>query len=223
MNNDLPIVIFGNNHFASLVAYYLAQDTRRQVAGFTVDRAYLSNSHHEGLPVVPFEELESFYPPKDYELLISVGFLSINRIRRERFILAKKRGYRFANYISSRASVWPDLKIGENCMIFEHTTIQPFVSIGDNVIIRCGASIGHHNTIASHSFIASQANFGGNINLGEQVFVGLGSVLKNGLTIAPRTLIGAGAIMVANSESDKVYVGNPARCLTNVSSSEVTY
>ena len=222
MNKDLPVIIFGNNKFASLAAYYLAKDTRRRVAGFTVDRAYLCNSHHEGLPVVPFEELESFYPPKDYELLISVGFSAINRIRRERFIQSKKRGYRFANYISSRASIWPDLQIGENCMIFEHSIVQPFVSIGDNVIIRCGASIGHHNTIASHSFIASQANLGGNINLGEQVFIGLGAVLKDGITIAPRTLVGAGSVLISNTESDKVYVGNPARYLINSSSSEAS-
>ncbi|TAN68259.1 MAG: acetyltransferase [Methylobacter sp.] len=215
------VVIFGNGALSSLAWYCLTHDSPWQVKAFTVDRAYLQDPVHEGLPVAPFEDLASLYPPSEVDLLIPLGYTQINGLRRERYLQAKAQGYSFISYISSRASTWPDLQIGENCLIYEHAIIQPFARIGDNVIIRSGAHISHHCEIGSHTFVAAGACFGGNVTVSEQAFVGLGAVLRDGLHLAERSFIGAGAVVVANTEADGVYVGNPAR-RSGRSSMEVT-
>ena len=51
------------------------------------------------------------------------------------------------HYVSSKASVWPGFKPGENCFILEDNTMQPFVVIGDNVTLWSGNHIGHHARI----------------------------------------------------------------------------
>lgn len=209
--DDRPVVIFGNLRSASLAWYCLLHDSPWKIAGFTVDQAYLASSHFEGLPLVPFETLEAHYPPGDYRLLIPMGYQRINGVRRARFEMAKQRGYAFVSYVSSRASVWPDLKIGENVLIYEHAIIQPFASIGDNCIIRSGAHISHHCAVASHAFVAAEVAMGGEGYVGEQAFVGVGAVLRDRIHIAERSFIGAGAVMVRDTEADGVYVGNPAR------------
>ena len=61
-------------------------------------------------------------------------------VREARFKAAKKMGYTCVSYVSSKATTWPDLDIGENCFIFEDNTIQPFVTIGDNCILWSGDS-----------------------------------------------------------------------------------
>lgn len=216
-----PVVIFGNSTFASLAWYCLTHDSPSQVEAFTVDRAYLQEPTHEGLPVVPFEDLPSHYAPSEVRLLIPLGYAHINSLRKERYLQAKALGYEFISYISSRASTWPDLKVGENCLIYEHAIIQPFARLGDNVIIRSGAHISHHCEVGSHSFIAAGACFGGNATTSEQVFVGLGAILRDGIHLAERSFIGAGAVVVANTEADGVYLGNPARKITK-SALEVT-
>ncbi len=205
------VVIFGNGTFASLAWYCLTHDSPWQVKAFTVDRAYIKNPTHEGLPVIAFEDLPSRYPPSEVRLLIPLGYAQINGLRRERYLQAKALGYGFVSYISSRAAVWPDLQVGENCLIYEHAIIQPFARIGDNVIIRSGAHISHHCVIGSHSFVAAGACFGGNVTVAEQAFIGLGAVLRDGLHLAERSFIGAGAVVIANTDADGVYVGNPAR------------
>jgi sugar O-acyltransferase (sialic acid O-acetyltransferase NeuD family) len=217
MKDDRPVVIFGNRSLASLAWYCLTHDSQHRVAGFTVDAAYCHTPLHEGLAVVPFEILESVFPPDAHLLLIALGTTRINGLRRERYEQAKARGYQFASYISSRASVWPDLQIGENCLIFEHAVIQPFATIGSNVIIRAGANIGHHCMVESHCFIATEATFGGNANIGEQTFIGLGAIVRDGLRIAERTLVGAGAVVITDTEADGVYIGNPAQRMTKSS------
>jgi sugar O-acyltransferase (sialic acid O-acetyltransferase NeuD family) len=206
-----PVVIFGNLRSASLARYCLAHDSACRVAGFTVDEAFRTSPRFEDLPLVPFESLEEYYPPGDYRLLIPMGFQRINGVRRLRYEQGKQRGYDFASYVSSRASVWPDLQIGENVLIYEHAIIQPFARIGNNCIIRSGAHVSHHCELADHVFVAAEAAMGGAGSVGEQAFVGLGAVLIDRIRIAERTFIGAGAVVVQDTLADGVYVGNPAR------------
>jgi acetyltransferase-like isoleucine patch superfamily enzyme len=96
-------------------------------------------------------------------------------------------------------------------MVYEGSIIQPFASIGNNVIIRSAAHISHHCHVADHVFVAAGVTLGGNAHVGEQSFIGVGAVLRDGLRIAERSFIGAGAVVVADTEPDGVYVGNPAR------------
>lgn len=205
------VVLFGMDSFASLAWFCLTHDSRYRVVAFTVDAAFLRAALHHGLPVVPFEELAAHYPPGQVRLLTPLGYHAINGVRRARYEQAKAWGYGFVSYVSSRASTWPDLQVGENCLIYEHAIIQPFARIGNNVIIRSGAHVSHHCQIADHAFVAAGATFGGNVTVGEQAFVGLGAVLRDGLDIAPRSFIGAGAVVLRDTEADGVYVGNPAR------------
>ncbi len=207
----MDVVLFGADSFASLAWYCLSHDSPYRVVAFTVDQAFICAKDHHGLPVVAFEMLASHYPPGEVRLLIPLGYHAINGLRRARYRAAKAQGYEFISYVSSRAATWPDLQVGENCLIYEHAIIQPFARIGDNVIIRSGAHISHHCRVADHCFVAAGVTLGGNVSLGEQTFVGLGAVLRDGLTIAERSFIGAGAVLVSNTEADGVYVGNPAR------------
>lgn len=207
------VVVFGTEGLASVAWYYLVEDSPYRVVAFTVDRAFLEQETHHGLPVVPFEDMPGRYPPTAVRLLIPLGYRDINGLRRARYEQAKAMGYRLVQYVSSRASAWPDLQVGENVVIGENATMQPFVQIGNNVLVRSSAHLAHHCKVADHAFIAAGATLGGNITVGEQCFVGLGAVVRDGVTLAERSMIGAGAVVVADTEPGEVYVGNPARKL----------
>ncbi len=207
----IPVVIFGDSSFASLAWYSLCHDSPHEVTAFTVDQAYLRSATHEGLPVVPFEQLTQRYPPGGVRLLIPLGYHAINGLRRERYLAAKALGYEFVSYVSSRASTWPDLAVGENCLTYENAVIQPYARIGNNVIIRSAANVGHHSVVADHAFVATGVTMGGNVNIGERAFVGVGAVLRDGLNVAERSFIGVGAVVLTDTQPDGVYVGNPAR------------
>ena len=221
MNNTKSVIVFGASTFASMAAFCLTHDSQWTVKAFTVDKKYLTKSMHEGLPVVPFEDLLNDYPPDTAKLLLSIGYTRINGLRMERFQQATESGYELISYISSRASVWPNQCFGKNCLVFGNAIIQPFATIEDNVIILSGAHVSHHCVIGKHSFISAEATFGGNVTVGERCFIGLGAVIRDGLSIAERSFIGAGAVVIADTEPGGVYVGNPARRIMK-SSLEVT-
>lgn len=210
-----PLVMLGAGTFASMTRYCVEQETPWRVVAFAVDSAWVPGPVHDGLPVVPLESLHEHWPPDTVRLLAPMGPREANGLRRRCYEQAKRRGYAFESYVSPRASTWPDIEHGDNCLVYERAIIQPRSTIGSNVIIRSAAHVSHHCTIGSHAFIAPGAILAGNVVVGEQAFVGVGATVRDGVRIAPRSVVGAGAVLLADTEPDAVYVGNPARKAEN--------
>ena len=137
------VVIFGATKMAVMSHFYFTHDSPHEVVAFTVDRNYIKEETLCGLPVVPFEDIESVYPPSEYKMFVAIQFGRVNKTRAEKYFQAKAKGYQLINYVSSKASTWPGLLVGDNCFIAEGCIIQPFVEIGNNVIMACGSVIGH--------------------------------------------------------------------------------
>src|ERR1051325_3321696 len=181
------IVMFGVGDIASLAHYYFTNDSPHQVVAFTVDAAYRQTSEYLGLPVVDFETVAERYPPGRYSMFIAMSYAKMNEVRATKYRAAKALGYSLESYISSRCSRLTQLPIGENCFILEDNTIQPFVSIGNDITLWSGNHIGHHSTIHDHCFITSHVVISGHVEVGESCFIGVNATLRNGIKIAPKT------------------------------------
>lgn len=201
------LVIFGSGDIAQLAHFYFSTDSAYEVVAFTVDAAYLTSTTFCGLPVVPFEEINKQYPPEQYEFFVALSYSKLNAVRKEKYLAAKAIGYRLASFISSRATVLNEGRIGENCFIFEDNTIQPFVTIGNNVTLWSGNHIGHHSTLKDHCFIASHVVVSGGVEIGEQCFVGVNATLRDHIKIGEKCVVGAGALLLADAAPEGVYLG----------------
>ena len=206
------VVVFGLKDFASLAHFYLKHDSDHEVVAFTANRDFLAGvDSFEERPVVPFEEVETSYPPSEYHLFAPMSHRRMNRVREETFRQAKAKGYSLISYVSSKATTFAGLEIGENCFILEDNTIQPFVRIGDNAVLWSGNHIGHHSIIDDHAFFTSHVVLSGHCHVKSHSFFGVNSTIRDGLTIAPGTLIAMGACVTRDTEDWGIYKGNPAR------------
>ena len=202
-----PLVIFGSGDIAQLGHYYFSTDSNYEVVAFTVDGNHITEPEFCGLPVIAFEDVAKKYPPNSYDFFVALSYSKLNAVRKEKFLAAKELGYKLVSFISSRATVLNEGKIGENCFIFENNTIQPFVTIGDNVTLWSGNHIGHHSVIHDHTFIASHVVISGGVEIGEQCFVGVNATLRDHIKIGDRCVVGAGALLLADAASEGVYIG----------------
>ncbi len=173
------IVIFGLEDFADIAYEYFTHDSAYEVVGFTVDRDFLDREETHGLPVIPFDELEAKFAPGDTDVYVAIVYGKLNRIREEICNRVKAKGFRLGSYVSSRAFVWHNATIGEHCFIFEDNTIQPYASIGNNVILWSGNHVGHHSRIGDHCFLTSQVVVSGWSSIGTHCFIGVNSTLAN--------------------------------------------
>ena len=203
------VVIFGMSQWAELAHFYLTHDSPHEVAGFTLDAAYLSESSFKGLPVAPFESVEDHFPPADFRMFLPLSFKKMNHFRAEKYGAAKAKGYQLISYVSSKASIWPDFTCGDNCFIFEDNTIQPFVRLGNNVVLWSGNHIGHHTVIKDHVMITSHVVISGCCTIEPFCFFGVNATVRDETIIAHDTLVGAGALILKDTQPFELYKAEP--------------
>ena len=216
--SKVSLIIVGDGETAELAYEYFTYDSKFEVAAFSVEKAYLKKNNLFGLPVLPFEDIERLYNPEKYEMFIAVSFTDLNRVRLRLYNLAKSKGYKLASYVSSKAFVWRNVSIGDNCFILENNTLQYNVKIGNNVILWSGNHIGHRSVIGDNCFISSQVTISGYCEVGENSFVGVNACIAPTVKIAKDCVIGAGAVVLQSTFTGLVYVGNPAHPLPNKTS-----
>lgn len=203
------LILFGNGVFAQHVHYLVTHDGAFDVAAFTVDGAFIGADRLSGLPVVPFENVEALYPPSTHRMLVAVSFQRVNRLREEKYLQAKRKGYRLAGFRSSRASTYPDLTMGENSIVLESAVIGPFVTIGDNVVVASGAIIGHHTIIADHCFVSPGAVILGGARVDAYCLIGANATVKEEVTVARECLVGSGVDITRDTRERGVYLNPP--------------
>ena len=199
------VVIFGTGAFAEVAYFYFKNDSQFEIVAFTENKEFMKKEKLFDLPIIPFEEIENIYPPSQYQLFIAVVYTKMNKIREKIFNEAKSKKYTLVSYVNSKAIIWEKIDIGENCFILENVVIQPFVKIGNNVIMWSGNHIGHHSKIADHCFITSHVVVSGNVQIGERCFLGVNSTIRDGIKIAKDCLIGAGTIILKDTKEKEVY------------------
>ena len=202
-------IIFGSSGQAEVMAFLLEADSEYEVVAFTSTSDFITSTSIYKKPFVPFEDIEKKYSPSDFEMHIAVGYQQNNRVREKFFNEAKKKGYKLLTYISSKTTNYAKT-IGENCFIFEDNTIQPFVEIGDNCILWSGNHIGHHSIIGNNVFISSHVVISGHCKIGEHCFLGVNSTLRDGITLAEDTILGAGCLIVKDTLQGQTYIGTKA-------------
>jgi sugar O-acyltransferase (sialic acid O-acetyltransferase NeuD family) len=206
------VILFGCGRGADIAYRYLKNDSEHQVLGFTVDGAYCKEKSHNGLPLVPFEEVDRHFPADDYKMLILLGSQRMNHLRADKYLAAKNKGYSFINYISSRAYSLEPVRIGENCFILDGQCINLDVSIGNNVVMWSCNQIGDNTVIGDHVWLSSHAAIAGDVTIGEFSFLGVNVSIANRVVVARETLIGAGAFIAQNTKQGGVYFQPEAKC-----------
>ena len=203
------VVVYGNGVFAELMCYHLTHDSPYEVAGFTVDGKYLGAEKVLGLPVVPFEDVEVAFPPRDHKMIVPVSFQRLNHLREKKYSQAKTKGYQLISYVSSKAVTYADLKMGDNCVILESAVVAPFVKIGNNVIIASSVIVGHHSRVRDHCFISPGAVILGGVTINEYSLIGANATVKEEVTVSRECLIGSGVSISRDTKEKGVYLNPP--------------
>lgn len=205
-----PLVIFGSAEMASLARYYFDHDSELDVVAFTVDDAFVAADTFDGLPLIPWSRVGALYPPQSTAMHVALSYRRLNVLRQEKFEQAKASGYELVSYVCSKSATWPELSVGENCFILENQTIQPHVSIGDNVMLWSGNHIGHGTAIADHTYVASHVVISGHCTIGRRCFIGVNATLRDFCRIGDDCFVGMGACVTRDLAEGSVAVGASA-------------
>ena len=204
------VVIFGTGSWARKIFYYISELSEHEVVAFTADGEFCEPNSFMGLPVISFNDLENRYAPDQYAMFMGIGYREMNNIRERKYLDAKKKGYRFPNFVHPTA-VMHNTDLGEANFILESVTFEPYTIVHDNCVLLSACHIAHDSAIMSHNFFSLNVAIAGDCKIEKNCFLGIHSSVSNGLVIADHTLVGAGCHI---SKSTKPYdVVVPARSI----------
>ncbi len=211
MKKTKKLIIFGAGHLGHLAYEYFAYDSEYEIVCFTTESKYIGDENTFcGLPIVPFENIEQLYSPEEYYMYIALGWYKLNRNRIKFYNAAKEKGYRLASYISSRAFMWHNVEIGDNCMIMEGCILHPFSKIGNNVTLWSSCCIQHYSCVKDNCSLVSRCVVAGDSEIGENSFLGVNSSVGDNVIVAPDNFIAMGTVVRKSTMENSVYEGNPA-------------
>lgn len=104
-------------------------------------------------------------------------------------------------------------KIGKGNYINFKSSISCNVSIGSFNTIGAFASLGHDSKIGDYNTIMPSVQICGFVNVGNENFFGINSVVLQMNKVGNGVTLGAGSILMKDTEDDRTYFGNPARQL----------
>ena len=202
----MQIVIYGNGSMARVLYSYARRSM--DVRGFTVDDVCIQPGDDTlcGLPLIPFSRVLEAFNPSEYTMIIAIGFIEMNELRERKYNEAKAMGYSFTNYIHPSFILHDDVRIGENCIIYENVAVHPGSSIGNSVFITANASIGHDCRIEHSNWINSGVSIAGGVHVRPGCFFGVNACVAHGVTIGARNFIGANTLIGKNTGDDEVYL-----------------
>lgn len=204
------IVILGNNDFGRLLNYYVSVDDSRQAVAFTVNKEYIKENTFCELPVVPFEDVEAIYPPREYEILIAIGNSKMNDVRKKMYYECKKKGYTVASYIHSSCSIHTK-DIGEGNILLENCLLYPYSKLGNGNLLWDHVLISHDCIVGDFNTFSSYADLCGYVKIGNNGYFGKHCILNDYMEVADYTLVGAAAYAKGKTEVYDVVV--PARSI----------
>lgn len=215
------IVVFGTSETAQIANYYFDTDSNYEVVAFSDNTANIIQNLFISKPVAAFENVITLYPNAAYKMFASFSYQQMNELRDTKYLVAKSNGYSLISSVSSHYFFLSKYPFGNYCSTLENNTIQPFVKIGNNVVLWSGNHIGHHSVIKDHNYISSQIVVSDHCTIDSYNYMGVNTTLAHQVTVATETLLENGVVISKNRETSKDYIP-PASVLLGKSSNEIT-
>ena len=203
------IIIVGTNEFSEYVYFTIQKEQAAEVIGFSSLKDYITDKEFCGLPVYPLEELSRSFDMSKCQVLITVGYTKMNERRVNSYNICKELGYKIYTYISNRA-ICDSYSVGEGCIIMPMSYIPPVTSLGICNVVNVACILGHTSSIGNFNWFSGNVTMGGNVQIDNNCFIGMNCLIKNGIHLLSKTMVGAYSYLNDDTIEGRFYSGNPA-------------
>ncbi len=106
------------------------------------------------------------------------------------------------------------VELGEDLIVYHHTTLGPESCVGDGSVVFMGAIVGHECRMGRGCVLAANAVLNARVQLGEGVYVGTNATVLPEVSVGDGATIGAGSVVIEDVPAGATVMGVPARVLT---------
>lgn len=198
------IIIIGAGGHAKVIADIIHR-SGDSVAGYLDDKDPAKLPEYHILGKVADAEA---YAQKGYAFLCAIGDNATRQSVTARYAL------RWHTAVHPSAVIAEDVVIGEGTVVMAGAIVNSGSRIGRHAIVNTAASVDHDNLLGDYVHLSPGVHLAGRVSVGEGTWIGVGACVINDLYICDGCVIGAGAAVVRDIDERGVYVGVPAKKLS---------
>ena len=198
----------GGGHCRSVIDVIEAEG-RFRIAGI-VDAPEKQGKQICGYPIMATDDDLPMLVQTYLYFLVTVGQVKSGAIRTRLFQQIEALGGILPTIISPTAYVSKHASIGAGTVIMHRAFVNAGARVGVNCIINTAALVEHDAQIGDCCHISTGAIVNGTCVVSDGCFVGSNAVLAHGIRLAPNGVIGAGAVVLADTQPNGLYAGSPA-------------
>lgn len=128
--------------------------------------------------------------------IVTVGQIKSVDLRLRLYDMLKKESVNLPIVVSPRAYVSPYAIIGEGSIVMHGAILNAGAVVGANCIINSNALVEHDAKIDDHCHISTNVVINGGVYVGKGSFIGSGCIIREGVNIGDRCIIGMGQRIV---------------------------
>ena len=209
----IPLAIIGAGGQAREIAGILADleglgQSPWQLIGFLAD-AGASAVNARGLPAPLLGAPEWLADHPETQVVIGIG-----ESRGRQAMACRLREIQpavvFATVVHPRAWLASSASVGAGSVVMAGALVNVGVQIGEHAILNLGCTISHDCVLGCAVSVGPGAHLAGAVQIGDQVELGVGVALRPRARVGARTVVGAGAVVVADLPENCVAYGIPA-------------
>ncbi|MDP9958405.1 acetyltransferase [Chryseobacterium lathyri] len=204
------IAIIGSGHLGQQIAHHIHHDSSDKVVAF-FDEFQPVNTIIGQTPVIGGNnDVITKYQQNEFDaVLIAIGYKHLET-KKEMFQNLDGK-VPFYTFVHSSCYRDPSAFIGQGAVLYPGCVIDQNVRIEDNVLMNISCTVAHDSIIGKHSFLSPSVAIAGFVNIQEQCIIGINSTIIDNITIAAKTQIGGGGVVIKDIDTSGLYVGNPVK------------
>lgn len=192
------LVIVGMGQVSGEVRKFVEEYDLFDCIAYSVHKAYMDGTTHDGLPVYPLEELDKHIDKDNvYTFVAASDFNYLSRVKRDLYNYLKEHNYKVANLISPKADIHTK-DYGDGNWFGDFAYIHYDTKIGSNNVFRPFSYLAHYSSVGKHNYVGIHALIAGNSHCGDQCFFGVASTVFNTIQIGNKCIIGARTVIKKN-------------------------
>lgn len=216
--SGLPLVIFGIGGCAREVAMLIHdvnQNSPNPVFDFIGFISHIDEDigkHLDGYPIVSSNSLFPTFVRQFNLLGVCLGLANPMFKKKLSEELNDYANVVFPNIIHPRAFIPQYSKnyFGHGVVVSSGVNMTTNITLGNHVLLNRNCNVGHDSIISDFCTVNPGAVISGNVKIGCLTLIGAGSTIREQTNIGHNSVVGLGAIITKNVESDTVVYNDAA-------------
>jgi sugar O-acyltransferase (sialic acid O-acetyltransferase NeuD family) len=138
--------------------------------------------------------------------------------RARRSIVARLRDqgvgpHRYATVRHPSVELPDSCSVGSGSILLAHVSLTADVRTGRHVVAMPGVTLTHDDVLEDFATICAGVSLGGAVTVREAAYLGMNSAVREGTTVGRESVLGMGAVLLADLPDGETWAGTPARPL----------